>query len=192
MCALPEQKNEDAEVMARLRAGDASALAILYERYLPLVRGLAAMYVNGCDRANLLDVVQDVFMTLLETAGRYREEGRLRSWIAGITVRKARGMARRRRIRDALLLRYGQDAAPAASLSGVGASTGISAEMQGVLDKLPPAQRDVLVMHVVHELSGDEIASALGIKVNAVWTRLHRARHAMRQALEAQHAGAQP
>jgi RNA polymerase sigma-70 factor (ECF subfamily) len=45
---------------------------------------------------------------------------------------------------------------------------------------LPEQQREVFVLYEVEGLSGVEIAAALDVPLNTVWTRLHRARPAFR------------
>ncbi len=49
---------------------------------------------------------------------------------------------------------------------------------------LPRAQREVLILYVIQNMSGDQIADALKVRINTVWTRLRRARIAMRAALD--------
>ena len=53
------------------------------------------------------------------------------------------------------------------------------------IQALSPAFRDVVVLHQIEGLSASEVAAALNISTNTVWTRLHRARQQMRAALDA-------
>ena len=45
-----------------------------------------------------------------------------------------------------------------------------------MLDRLPERDREILILFELEELSGDRIAALLGIKVDNVWVRMHRAR----------------
>jgi RNA polymerase sigma-70 factor (ECF subfamily) len=47
-----------------------------------------------------------------------------------------------------------------------------------ILASLSEDHRDVLVLFELEQLSGEEISELLGIRVSAVWVRLHRAREA--------------
>ena len=58
---------------------------------------------------------------------------------------------------------------------------GARVDVTRALEALPEPQRQVLLLHVVDNLSGEEIATALGISPKTVWTRLHRARQTMRK-----------
>ncbi len=56
-------------------------------------------------------------------------------------------------------------------------------QVEVALRALSDEQRLVILMHVVEGMGAPDIAAALGIRTKTVWTRLHRARVAMRQAL---------
>jgi RNA polymerase sigma-70 factor (ECF subfamily) len=135
--------------------------------------------------AEVDDVVQDVFLTLCENAGRYQETGKLRSYLCGIAAKKARGRLRRHWWRDGILKRFGGRTPGAAAMvdSSMDTDLGTRIELRQALATLPEPQRQVLLLHVLENLSGEEIAETLGISPNTVWTRLHRARQAMRRAL---------
>jgi RNA polymerase sigma factor (sigma-70 family) len=55
---------------------------------------------------------------------------------------------------------------------------------------LPKELHDVMVLYAVEGFKGEEIAKILDIKVNTVWTRLHRARKTLSKKLSAAYKGA--
>jgi RNA polymerase sigma-70 factor (ECF subfamily) len=57
--------------------------------------------------------------------------------------------------------------------------------MYEALAQLPPELRQVYQMRDVDEMSGEEVAEKLGITVPAMKSRLHRARSALRERIEA-------
>ena len=57
-------------------------------------------------------------------------------------------------------------------------------EVARQLDRLPPEQREVLVLAAVEELRYDEIAVVLGIPIGTVMSRLSRARDKLRRMTE--------
>jgi len=175
----------DAALMQRLAAGDTSALGPLHRRYARMVTSFLLRIDpdRGLEQAE--DLTQEVFVTLLDTADRYQDQQRLKSWLCGIAVRKARTARRNRWTRMRLLTREGRRAPGMAAPTDSGADDRLAARraIAAALGELPPKQREVIVLHAIEGLSGEEIAAALGIKANAVWVRLHRARKRLRDRL---------
>jgi len=174
----------DAVLMQRLAAGDAQALGPLFERYAVMVGSLLLRLAPSLSSTQAEDLTQEVFVTLLETASRYREQDKLRSWLCGIAARKARGWQRRSWFRSTVLRQNAPDGAGIAGpATQVDERLAAKQQLGHAMNTLQPKQREVLVLHVIEEMSGDEIAEALGISTNAVWVRLHRARKAVAAAL---------
>jgi RNA polymerase sigma-70 factor (ECF subfamily) len=85
----------DADLLALLRAGDASALDRLYRRHGATLRRLASR-VLACD-AEAEDVVQDAFLTLPVRAARYEaERGSVSVWLASVVRNLSRDRYRER------------------------------------------------------------------------------------------------
>ncbi len=176
----------DAALMARLARGDATALGPLHHRHAGAVTALLLRLEPGRRREQAEDLCQETFLTLLETAGRYSEQGLARSWIMGIAVRKHRGALRRAKFRALLRFRHGKGAsgtaAPPASLQDD--TLDDRRQVTRTLAALSPSDRELLVLSVVEGLSPDQLASTLGITKNAASVRLHRARKRFAQRLE--------
>ncbi len=177
----------DAGLMARLATGDVSALGPLHHRHAAPVTALLLRLEPGRRPEQAEELCQETFLTLLETAKRYQEQGRARSWILGIAVRKHRSASRRERFRALLRRRHGLRAAgTAAPVEGL--HDDALADRQAVaqsLAALSPGDREVLVLTVIEGLAPAELARVLGISKNAANVRLHRARKRFTQALEA-------
>jgi RNA polymerase sigma factor (sigma-70 family) len=84
---------DDAAVVARCRAGDAEAWALLVARYQRLVYAIATRM--GLDSHMAADVFQTVFARLVEHLPRIAEPERLQAWI--VTTAKREGLLQRRR-----------------------------------------------------------------------------------------------
>jgi RNA polymerase sigma-70 factor (ECF subfamily) len=175
----------DAALMSRLAAGDVAALGPLHRRYARMVMSLLLRVdpSQGLEQAE--DLTQEVFLTLLDTAPRYQEQQRLKSWLCGIAVRTSRGERRSRWTRANLLRREGRRAPGMAAPMDTGSDDRLVARraIAAALRSLPDSQREVIVLHAMEGLTGEEIAEALGIKANAVWVRLHRARKRLQERL---------
>jgi RNA polymerase sigma factor (sigma-70 family) len=172
--------DSDANAIHRLAQGNLDALGPLYERYGGEVRSLLLRTEPSLGRAGADDLCQEVFLTLVDTVNRYEHQGKLKSWLYGIAVRKARAWRRRRWVRVVLGQRHGT------AVSGVAIQSDrleerVSARqrIETALAILPNTQREVIVLRMIEGLSGEETAQVLGISENAVGTRLHRARATM-------------
>src|SRR3954470_22149070 len=78
----PQEANR--AFIAALRAGDPRAREVLVERYLPLVQRLVAGAMGV--ESDLVDVVQDVFVAVLEGVHKLKDPSALQSWIASLAV----------------------------------------------------------------------------------------------------------
>ena len=120
------------------------------------------------------DSCQEIFLALVEAAGRFQPGRSVRAYLAGIAVRKAREHRRNIWFQRTVLRRL--SFVPAGLSSQVDEQVDARVEGRRLLSALAPGFREVLVLHVVEGMSAEEISAALGISVNTVWTRLHRAR----------------
>lgn len=176
----------DGALMTRLAGGDLSALEPLYNRHGQRIGSLLLRVQPAMSPPEAEELCQEVFLTLAETAVRYREQGKLRSWITGIAVKKARAWGRGRWLRGRLMREQirPHPAFSATTRADQDQRMEAKQEIQLALESLSPKLREVLVLHAIEGISGPEIGEALGISSSAVWVRLHRAREQMRAALE--------
>lgn len=192
MAREPDRSRSDSELMACLAQGQIEALGELYFRHGAKVSSLLTRLLPGFPPADVEDLCQEVFIAVHDSAGRYRETGKFGSWLYGIVWRKVQNRRRRTWLRRRLLDRHSrtQVDASATRQGARPASTEVHMDLMRALPRLPQGQRDVLLLHAVEGFSGQEIADTLGIDSNTVWTRLHRARRAMRLALDQAEQGA--
>ena len=157
-------------------------LAVLVETYSLVLFRVAHSILRG--RAEAEDVVQDVFVRVLEHRRTLDSVRDMRVWLIRIAWNLA--LDRRRRIRPDQM-----DTLFAESLVGgnVPADRAIdeAQRMQAVLaemEKLPKAERHVLLLSAIEELDISEIATVLGKSESAVRALLFRARTRLRERLE--------
>jgi len=167
--------------MAALARGEREPLGVLYLRHGNAVLRLVTSILIDVPGAHAEDVCQEVFMTVRQIAPRYREEGKFRSWLMGIAVRKARARRRKSWHRRKLRTLHSKEGI-ALYRPAPGADKRIEYQEQIalILSKLSNDQREVILLRAVHGLSGEEIAEALDITLDAVWPRLKRAHQTMR------------
>src|ERR1700689_4598005 len=95
------EPSED-ELMLRLQSGDMGALGVLYERHQGVVRAVTHLRGEGLNPSDVEDTCHDVFLTLLETAARYRPGHSVKAWLCGIALQKSRRLRDRTRRRGLL------------------------------------------------------------------------------------------
>ena len=184
----------DAALVARLRDGDADAFETLVREYGGRMLATARRFVGSDDDAR--DVLQEAFLAAFRAIDGFAGAAQLSTWLHRIVVNTALMRLRSRRRRredsiDALLPHFDEDGHFVEPVAPWDASTDELLEreetrvmVRKAIDRLPATYRTVLVLRDVEELDTDETASLLGVTPNAVKTRLHRARQALRTLLE--------
>jgi RNA polymerase sigma-70 factor, ECF subfamily len=166
----------DEMLVQRTAAGDREAFAALYRRRRPDIFRFALHMTADSNVAE--DVVQDVFMTVMQQAERF-ETGRAAvvAWMCGI----ARNQLRQRLARDRRLEPLAHDeetsdwgAGPQA-LTDLLQNERVDALRRAVLS-LPFRYREAVVLCDLQELSYADAAGALSCAVGTVRSRLHRGR----------------
>lgn len=170
--------------MARLQRGDTAALAPLYRRHRGVVSAVIRRQVTGLSASDAEDLSHETFLELVKIAKRYRPGTSLKGWLCGIALKKAWRRSRGEWVRQQLLGRFGRDDGRASE--DVGNRVDAAQLVNRRLAQLPPTMREVVVLCLVEGLDTSDAAVALGISVNTVWTRLHRAREKLRELEEAE------
>ncbi|HVM31027.1 MAG TPA: sigma-70 family RNA polymerase sigma factor [Candidatus Limnocylindrales bacterium] len=133
------------------------------------------------------DLTQETFIKAFRAFDTLADRNRARAWLYQIAGRTALDELRRRRI-----VRFipwsGESRGSDASAEELALQRRMSAEMERALAAIPPRQRQALLLAEVHELTGLELASALGVSHVAARALLTRARESLRQALAAERA----
>jgi RNA polymerase sigma-70 factor (ECF subfamily) len=163
--------------MTRLLRGDKTALGPLYVRYRGVVNAVIRRQAPRLDAGAAEDVAHDTMLALIDLAPKYRPGETLKGWLCGIALRKARRLDEGGQ-RRSFLARLFQGPEP------VSTTFDAAGDAERVLRKLPEPFREVVILSLVEQLSAEEVAKALEISVNTVWTRLHRARVLIREAQE--------
>jgi RNA polymerase sigma-70 factor (ECF subfamily) len=182
----------DSELIARARA-DPAAFAGIFDRYhAELYRYLR----RRLGPAQGADLAAEVFVTAFARRAAYRPQSdSARPWLYGIAHNLLRAQARRERRQRLAYLRHGESPAvdPAATAAFAQADARADAGgLAGLLARLPPGDRDVLLLFAWADMSYAEIATALEIPVGTVRSRLHRARRRLRPLLRSEIPAYQP
>jgi RNA polymerase sigma factor (sigma-70 family) len=171
----------DHQLMLAVRAGELEALGELFERHQGRLFGFLARLTG--DRTSAEDLVQTVFHRILKYRHTYRDEGSFAAWMYHLARRCAADHFRK--------ASSSATAVAPADLDehvheGPGAADDAEAEerralLQRALAHLEPADREVLLLSRIRELSFAEVAGILECSVGAARVRAHRALKALRE-----------
>jgi RNA polymerase sigma-70 factor (ECF subfamily) len=133
------------------------------------------------------DLTQDAFVKAYRNWNTLEKPENARAWLYQIAHRVALDELRRRKI-----VRFvpwsGESRGAAPSVEHQAMDLRLSGDLQKALDRIPERQRAALLLAEVHDLTGLELAAALGASHVAARALLTRARESLRQALAAERA----
>jgi RNA polymerase sigma-70 factor (ECF subfamily) len=161
----------------RAKMGDQDAIRFLYLRYADNVYGYVCSIVR--DEHEAEDVTQGIFAKLLTALERYEPRSvPFSAWILRIAHNASIDHMRSRRAVPCEEVRSVDD-------EDFDVSRERARDLHMALDKLPPEQKDVIVMRFVLGLSPREIAERIGRSEDAVHGLQHRGRTTLRRELTA-------
>lgn len=172
----------DSSLLERARAGDREALARLLEEVAPLAHRFGLRMCRHA--ADAEDVLQDTLLSVAKHLGEFRGDSSLSSWV--FTLARTACARRRRGIKNQPHLP--EEAAHAADSGDDPAHAAEQRELSRAVDEalssLSEEHREVLLLRDMEGLTAAEVAKTTGLSVEAVKSRLHRARAALRNALK--------
>lgn len=171
----------DSDLVARLRAGEAAAAAAIVDQYGPR---LHAMLLHLCagDADQAAEFTQEAFARAWERLDQFAGESSFYTWLYRLARNRAIDLLARRRP-HAMAMEHDTGPASDATPSQATARAELVAAVQAALQRLPAEMREIILLRDFDQLDYDAIASALGIAVGTVKSRLSRARAALRECL---------
>ena len=167
---MRDERSREADMVAKARNGDRRAFGVLHARYAALVHGILLARVP---RHEVEDLAQDVFLSALRRLDSLRDDAAFGPWLATIARNRATDFHRSKRTDEELH-------------ENVSTTDPPRLEAQRVLDaiqSLPEAYRETLVLRLVEEMTGPEIAEQTGLTPGSVRVNLHRGMKMLRQRL---------
>jgi RNA polymerase sigma-70 factor (ECF subfamily) len=128
------------------------------------------------------DLTQDAFVKAYRAYETLEDPAHARAWLYQIAHRVALDDLRRRKI-VRFLPWTGESRGASPSAEHLVMETRLSGDLQRALNRIPERQRAALLLAEVHDLTGLELAAALGVSHVAARALLTRARESLRQAL---------
>lgn len=170
--------SSDVEILRKTASGDHSGFEVLVERH----EGAVLRFIRGISRdpGRVEDALQETFIAAWKGAGEFRGAGSARGWLLGIA----------RHIISRQYRRHAGEPSEHLSLPELGIEAGWGEVAPDSLSKrlenrdlveqgfkgLSPDDQEILILRDLEDFSADEVATALGLSLAAVKSRLHRAR----------------
>jgi RNA polymerase sigma-70 factor (ECF subfamily) len=174
---------DDADVIARVNRGEQDQFAILVARYGAVAKRTALLCGAGDDAD---DVVQEAFVAAYRALRRFRSGEPFRPWLLRIVINQSHNATRSRRRAQTLVERA--SAWPVDTvLHDAPAVTALSTERRkllvAALGEMRQADREILAMRYLLDLSEAETATALNLARGTVKSRTARALDRLRTEL---------
>ena len=175
------ERNGDDGLWARARAGDAEAFATLYQRHADAIYNYCFRRVGNWNAAE--DLLSIVFLEAWRRRDADLLPGKVLPWLYGIATNVVRNRRRSERRYAAALRRTPADGATPDLAEDALLRADDERQMKRLLSRLSRLSRqeqDVRALCIWAELSYEDAASALGVPVGTVRSRLSRARAHLR------------
>ncbi len=169
------------DLVVRAQAGDLEAFSELTAATTNRLYAAARLILRHDERA--ADAVQDALLQAWLDLRGLRDPDRFDAWLHRLLVRACYKAAGRHRRREVLEIRVAN--AADTSTGDAEKLVVLHDQLERGFQRLSPQQRAVIVLHHYLGMSLVESAEVLGIPVGTMQSRLHRATHQMRAALDA-------
>jgi RNA polymerase sigma-70 factor, ECF subfamily len=167
----------DADVIARVLAGDIDAYGILVDRYHRRFARFATRMLGSQEDAE--EALQDSFLRAYRGLARYQDRERFASWLYRILVNRCRSMLARRRSQETRpTITVDEDEPPA------DAELVQTDHANWILGNLPAEQREVFLLRYVEDLSFEEISAITGVGLSALKMRVKRGLERLRNVVQ--------
>lgn len=171
----------DSELIAQYRNGSEVAFDLLVDRYKTKVYTTIFLIVKDQEIAE--DLLQDVFVKVIQTlnSDKYQEEGKFQPWLMRIAHNLAIDHFRKAKRYPTIILEDGSNVFNSLefadhSIEDLKVKEETISMVKKMIEDLPEAQKEVLIMRHYMDMSFQEIADKTGVSIN---TALGRMRYAL-------------
>ncbi len=184
--------HEEEALIAAASKGDKEAFGEIIKLYEKLIYNLVRLKV-GDD--NALDVSQEVFIKIWRYIGKYRGECKFSTWVYKICTNACLDKHRQEKNTkteqmptmidkdgDEVLVEFADESADASPEASLDKKETVKAVREAI-NKLPPDQREVILLRDIEGYSYERISEMLSIEIGTLKSRLNRARIRLRELL---------
>jgi RNA polymerase sigma-70 factor, ECF subfamily len=184
--SAPVASSDEGQLVERSQAGDRAAFEELVRRHADRLYAVVLRFVADADEAE--EVTQEAFLRAWRSIGRFERRSRFFTWLYRIGINEAKRRAERRspegavgEIEDSPI----EDAPDWSEAPELRAEQGdLRRVLEQAIQALPLEYRAPLILRDVEGLSTQEAAEVMELGEAAFKSRLHRARLAVRRAVD--------
>ena len=180
---------DDSVLITLYRNGNEAAFNLLVDRYHSKVFTTIFLIVKDQDVAE--DLLQDVFVKVLHTlnSDKYNEEGKFQPWVMRIAHNMAIDYFRKAKRYPTILLEDGSNVFNSLSFAEDSSEEQRIKEetlayVRNLIDELPEAQKEVVIMRHYLDMSFQEIAEQTGVSINTALGRMRYALNHIRKKMK--------
>jgi RNA polymerase sigma-70 factor (ECF subfamily) len=177
------KEGTDAELVARVLAGEVDTYALLVRRYRDSYVRFATRMLGSPDDAD--DALQSAFVRAFRKLKECRDPARFGAWLYQIVMNECRTLAYRRDRRERRMVRdeYDLDSVAAEQETPTPQSKELE-DIQRALSRIEADQREAFILKHVEDLSYEEMSELTGVGVSALKMRVKRACDRLRELLD--------
>lgn len=177
----------DRDLVTRHLYGDPEAFDEVYERFGGLVFQIARR-MSG-DTATAEDLSQEIFLRIYKYLERFKGKSSLKTWVYSVSINCCRSRLSRRSRRGGVFVDVEEERFDEMPSTGESTDARLARrEAQEVLARalaqLPLAFREAVILRDISDLSYEEIAAVLGLRIGTVRSRIARGRNRLRTLID--------
>lgn len=172
---------DDLQIIDNVLNGEENDYAILIRRHESRVRAVCRVYLPDTEEAD--EAAQEIFLRAYKNLRSFRRTALFTTWLHRIAINHCLDLRRKRKRRDEIsldsLIEIGAEGALPHFNEPVEKAFETGEFARALLSRVSPVDREVLVLREISGQSYEEIAENLHITLDAVKSRLKRARQSM-------------
>ena len=179
-------RNDNAELIQRILDGDDAAFACLVKKYQKRVHALVWRKIGDFHIAE--DITQETFLQVYRNLAKLKDRSQFAGWLYVIANRRCLAWLRKKRVQtqpveeiDTAMTERSSYSRHIATEQAESAAETKRELVKNLLAKLKESDRTVLTLYYFGEMTYAEISEFLGVSVNTVATRVHRARERLKK-----------
>lgn len=184
----------DEELVLKVQAGETLCFDILVDRYKVRLYHYLLRLLRNEDEAE--EIAQETFVKAFIHADKYKTIARFSTWLYTIATNLVRNKLRAKRRAPKFISMWtrgpeGEEDVPAVDLIDTARQPDVQfndkelgRKIDDAIAKIPEKYRTSFVLREINQLSYEEIAAVTGLKLGTVRSRINRARHSFRRAIE--------
>ncbi|MBJ8105104.1 MULTISPECIES: sigma-70 family RNA polymerase sigma factor [Bacillus cereus group] len=161
-------------------SGNKEAYSELYDKTIQEIYKTAHFLIE--DKADVDDVVQEIYIQLYESLRKYDSKKPFRPWLIGLAIKQIHSYRRKRWMRLRIVKKAEEQRKPVQiDFSSDVVSKISNQKLIELIHKLPYKLKQVIILRYLHDYSQEEVAQILHIPIGTVKSRIHAALKKLRQ-----------